>query len=374
MDCFLAKDAALKWLEVPSVYHIKRDELYELDEESFHFLKKCSSPEGCSAERNEFVDYCLDEKILTGSPVSRRDTPLRQSPIPSLRYLELQITDRCNLRCRHCYIGEKGRNELSPSQISAVLGEFEEMQGLRVLVTGGEPLLHSRFPEINAMLPEFSSRKILFTNGMKLDRDVLKGLNVHEIQISIDGLEHGHDMLRGKGTFRAAMEGVRRSLDSGFGVSISTMVHAGNLSEFDAMEELFRGMGIRDWTVDVPCATGDLTENKELQLTPLQGGKYLGYGWGDGLHGSTPGFACGLHLASVTADGTISRCTFYRDRPAGLIEGGLLEGWGRIRPVRLEELKCDCGHIETCRGGCRYRAELLGDPFGKDLYRCGLLL
>ncbi len=374
MNYFLTAGAVLKWLEAPSVYHIKKDELYELDDRAFEFLKKCSSDYGGNAKDSEFIDYCLNEVILTVDKVSIKRPPLIKSPVPSLRYLELQITDRCNLRCRHCYIEDdvNTQHELSPSQVKRILHEFEEMQGLRVLITGGEPLLHSRFEEINKMFPEFSVRKVLFTNGTLLNEKILKNLNVDEIQISIDGLDNAHDLLRGKGTFKTAMGVVKRSIDSGFEVSISTMVHSKNLEDFNEMERLFKNTGIKDWTVDVPCITGRLKENIEFQINPELSGKYLRYGYGDGLHASAAGFACGLHLMSIMADGKVSKCTFYSDKAVGRIEDGLRECWQRIRPIRLDELKCDCEHIESCRGGCRYRAELLGDPLGKDLYRCAL--
>jgi len=41
-----------------------------------------------------------------------------------------------------------------------------------------------------------------------------------------------------------------------------------------------------------------------------------------------------------------------------------------IKLLSLDELKCDCEYIESCRGGCKYRAELFDDPFVKDLDRC----
>jgi radical SAM protein with 4Fe4S-binding SPASM domain len=372
MKYFLAQDVVLKWLETPSVYHMKNDDLYELDDNSFAFLRKCTSDRGCDADDSEFIDYCLREGILTKDKVSMKRPPLIKSPDPSLRYLELQITNKCNLKCKHCFIGDNSSSELSVSQIRNILKELEEMQGLRVLITGGEPLTHSRFKGINDMLPEFFLRKVLFTNGLLLNKKLLEKLNVDEIQVSIDGLENAHDSLRGKGTFRSAIKAVSRALDSNFEVSISTMVHPGNLEDFDKMERLFKDIGIKDWTVDVPCITGRLEENSKFQIDPQTGGKYLGYGYGEGLHSGATGFACGLHLMAVTADGRISKCTFYYDRPVGSIKDGLRKCWQRIRPIRLDELKCDCNYIELCRGGCRYRAMLLGDPFGRDLYKCNL--
>jgi radical SAM protein with 4Fe4S-binding SPASM domain len=372
MKYFLSGNAVLKRLEIPSVYNIKSDELYELDRDSFDFLKKCASETGCSNNDNKFTDYCLNEGILTEKKAILKRPPLIKSSFPSLRYLELQITDKCNLRCRHCYIGDKGSIELSSDSIRAILQEFEEMQGLRVLITGGEPLLHSRFHEINRMLPDFFIRKILFTNGLLLSNEILKCLNVHEIQISIDGLENAHDYLRGKGSFRSVMDAIRRSNDAGFEVSVSTMIHPKNLNDFDEMDELFNNIGIKDWTVDIPCLTGRLKENPDLYISPEQGGKYLKYGHEGGLHSGTSGYACGLHLMSVMSNGNVAKCTFYADKPVGTIEEGLAECWKRIKPIKLSELKCNCKHIEVCRGGCRYRAELAGDPLGKDLYRCFL--
>jgi radical SAM protein with 4Fe4S-binding SPASM domain len=110
--------------------------------------------------------------------------------------------------------------------------------------------------------------------------------------------------------------------------------------------------------------------NTEFQISPEIGGRYLKYGYGGGLHTANPGFACGLHLMAVMADGKVAKCTFYSDNAIGRVEEGLETCWQRIRPIRLGELKCDCNFVESCRGGCRYRAGLSGDLCGKDLYRC----
>ena len=370
MDYFLSPDAVLKRLEIPSIYHVKKDDLYELDEKSFRFLKKCAAGKGCSSKEREFIDYCLGEGLLTENMFLLKRPSVLKSPVPSLRYLELQITDRCNLRCKHCYIGDNIFSELSVKQIETILGEFEAMQGLRVMITGGEPLMHGSFQKINAMLPGFFVRKVLFTNGLLLDQSLLKILNVDEIQISIDGLEDAHDALRGKGTFKKALHAVEQAVGSGFEVSIATMVHNKNLGDFDKMDRIFGKMGIKDWTVDIPCLTGRLRDNPDFMIPPEVGGKYLKYGHGEGLHGGAGGYACGLHLMAVMSDGRIAKCSFYGDKPVGSIKEGLRECWRKIKPLRLADLQCDCDAVEICRGGCRYRASQQGNPLGKDLYKC----
>ena len=258
MRYFLSNGASIKRLEAPSVYHMASDELYELDDEGASALIAAAGPDGAEFPDGEFMRYCLGEGILAPDGPRGPHPPIMQSPTPSLRYLELQVTDRCNLRCGHCYLGNGGRTDLAPERIRRVLREFEGMQGLRVMLTGGEPLMHPHFDEINRMLSEFGLRFVLFTNGTLCDRKRLSLLNAHEIQVSIDGMRQAHDSLRGAGSYDKAMAAIREALGMGMQVSVSTMVHRGNLGEFDAIDRLFVSLGIRDWTVDVPVIRGAL--------------------------------------------------------------------------------------------------------------------
>ena len=379
---YLSASCALKLIESPCVYDIGRDELYEVDEAAFAWLKRASGEEGAETPAEEdFLQFCLDEGIITPEPVRVTRAEALQSPVPSLRYLELQMTNRCNLRCRHCFVGDPERIDMPLESLKKVLDEFQHMQGLRLLITGGEPTLHNEFARFNDMLPSYRFRKILFTNGQSLDDELLLHLHVDEIQVSIDGLEKGHDALRGKGTYRRALGSAERAMQHGFPVSIATMVHRENLDEFTAMDALFRDMSVTDWTVDIPSSSGFLTENRDLIVSPEEAGRYLAFGFGGGLHGGGPGFACGLHLASVLADGRICKCAFYGDQPVGSVGEGLTLAWGRIRPVPLDELACHdmrCEHLESCRGGCRFRAEMMSEDGGnaaqdraaRDLYKC----
>ncbi|MEJ2254754.1 MAG: radical SAM protein, partial [Nitrospirota bacterium] len=368
MRTFLAPRVALKRLEFPALYDPASDELYELDEEAFRFLSACASEEGCEAPGGEVLSHCLKEGILLPSPhrAQGRRPSLHASGDPSLRYLELQLTRRCNLRCGHCFLGAPSPEDLSVRTLRRVLDEFEEMQGLRVILTGGEPLLHPDFQKINELLPRYALRTVLLTNGVLPGKGVLRGLHVHELQVSLDGLHASHDALRGEGTFGKALGTIEEALRTGFHVSVSTMVHARNLGDFAEMEKLLRSLGVREWTVDVPAPEGRMRGNLDFELPPEVAGPYLAYGYGEGLHGGgREGYACGLHLMSVTAGGLAAKCSFYAGRPVGHVEEGLRTCWERIRPVRLKELVCaSCPEGDACRGGCRYRAALAGDPLG----------
>ncbi|MCX8031361.1 MAG: radical SAM protein [Thermodesulfovibrionales bacterium] len=378
MKYFLGNNLTLKWLEEKYLYDIKKDELYEVDDEAFDFLKSCIL-EGCSEENvpEEFIDFCKENMILVDTPYLREVPPITKSPTPSLRYLELQITDKCNLRCKHCYLDRSENNELSVKSIKNILDEFTEMQGLRVMITGGEPLVHNNFKQINEILSLYPIRKILFTNGLLLSRELLTHLNFDEIQFSIDGLQKGHEALRGKGTFTSVINKLKEAKKLSIDVSVATMVHSENVDEFEEMEQFFKELGVKDWTVDIPTPVGNLANNTSFCLPPHIAGKYLNYGFGENYHASKPGYACGLHLLSILANGSVAKCAFYKHSTVGYITEGLKNIWSKMEPIKLENLECkelSCPEINNCRGGCRYRATFFSennaDNSKKDIYKC----
>jgi len=369
----LSTDCFLKRLENPCVYNITTDELYETNEEAFEFLELCDGSHRIAELKyeEEFVEWCLNEGLLKlTSKGSQRHFILEAAPCPSLRYLELQITARCNLKCLHCYLGEARKIDMPVNTILAGLEEFEKMQGLRLLISGGEPLLHPDFWIINGLLPQFGFRSILMTNGTLVDRQTAEKLNVHEVQISLDGLEHSHDIVRGRGTYKKAINAIKELRRQGKDVSVATMVHAYNLNDFPKLKKLFAEMGIKEWNVDVPSIAGKMAENKELQVPYHEAAPLLEHSFGGGLYTSAPGYACGAHLCTVMPDGDVAKCGFFSEYPAGNIRDGLGNCWERITHIALHELECRCSFIEECRGGCRYRAKLEKDIYSPDPVQC----
>ena len=369
----IAPHCYLKRLEEPCLYNIENDELYELSEEAYQFLLKCSHGEYVfpKKEDEEFIQYCLSENLiaLSETPVKQGGIPF-PSPIPSLRYLEFQITDRCNLRCRHCYIGDSLNQDLPFEKILKILKEFEEIQGLRLLLSGGEPLLHPRFWEINEVLRDHAFRSVLLSNGTFITKEIAKRLHVHEVQVSLDGMKEGHESIRGKGVFEKTLHAIDHLQEADIRVSIATMIHRENLNQFDSLSSLIQSKNIKEWNVDLPCITGRMEENRDLWVSPEEAGPFLPYGYGGGLHTSEKNATCGAHLCAILPNGKVAKCGLFSKEPVGSIEEGLRICWERIPRIELKELACNCSVMEECRGGCRYRAKLQGDIFKPDLFQC----
>lgn len=367
-----------KRLEAPSLYDSRTDDLYELDDAGFALLRRCDGSRTLKelAPDPDFLATCLGDGLLelAEAPVPRRLPPDAPAPRPSLRYLELQLTRRCNLACRHCCLGPAESADLPLDGALSALAQLEEAQGLRALLTGGEPLLYPWFWDLDERLPDLALRLVLLTNGTLLTPPVARRLHVHEVQVSLDGLEDAHDRLRGPGTYRRARAALEALAEAGVPASVATMVHRANLGDFDALARELEDLGVREWGIDVPCAAGNWSASPEGAVSPEEAAPCLAHAFGGSYHGGGSRSGCGEHLAAVTPDGTVLRCGFFPNEPLGSVAEGLRAAWGRRRPWDLGGSRCAaCEAFDECGGGCRYRAGAAAapDPFLCAAYGVG---
>ncbi len=380
-------NCSLKKTEHPILYNFLDDELFELDKEAFELLKCCTGRnplkeilKGCPGRTSggmEILDYLFKE----GCIVDERDDnapnrfQVKDNKTPSLRYLQLHITGNCNLNCLHCYLGEKENVDMELKAAKKVIEEFGEI-GWKLLLTGGEPLLNKNFWEILDFASQFPIRIELLTNGTLITKEIATRLEgkVHVVQISLDGLEAGHDMLRGKGCFKMATRGIKNAVRY-MPVSVATIIHAGNLGEFEKLGKFLEGLGVSEWSLDIPTPTGNMAEN--LALLPEMDEAvriYKRYGFTSGVHQGDEDLSCGSHICSINVHGDVTKCGFFSTPVGNIRSSTLMDCWRRITRdyiPKLEELECrECKYLLECRGGCRYRASLDTGFLGNDPFLC----
>jgi len=369
----LSPECALKRLEQYYVYHIGHDDLYEINEEAFHFLQKCDirAHSKWFEPDPSFIKYCIEEGLLehrSGS-LSKKVWP-DTAPLPSLRYLEWLVTRKCNLRCNHCYLGEPEDIEFPEELIEPLLEQFSAMQGLRVLVSGGEPTLYKHFQYLNDIIDQYPLRFVLLTNGVTINPSFANGLKFQEVQISLDGMRKGHEAIRGSGTFSRVLSAMESIKNAGLDLSIATMIHRENLSDWDEMRRLIERYEVKDWNIDYPCNCGRWELHPDLFVEEKIASEFMKYGIGGSYHGNDYGWTCGRHLAGVLPNGDVCRCALYSDVVLGNVITGLRQAWEHVQHIPIAMTSCrDCVHVDQCGGGCRYRA---GDPYAKDLVMCAL--
>lgn len=136
--------------------------------------------------------------------------------------IAFKLTNRCDLRCSHCYqwsdVGyhrsllreDKGR-DLSLDVIAKVLAATRTLRS-NVFLWGGEPLVYRDWDGLVALLAAEERWTSVCTNGTMIERrlDSLLRISQHlEMSISIDGFESEHDRLRGQGSFAKTLSGLR---------------------------------------------------------------------------------------------------------------------------------------------------------------------
>ena len=187
------------------------------------------------------------------------------------------ITDACDQRCSHCYIyGEDRQKEpetASSADLVRILDKclaFCEQRSVRpsFCITGGDPLLHPDFWSFTELLHQIGAPFHIMGNPFHLTVDVckkLKKLGCRQYQMSIDGLEKTHDMLRKPGSYRETMDKIALLNKTGLPSAIMTTVSRTNMAELpDIIREMAKAeVGI--YAFSRYCPTGP---DKEVGIKP----------------------------------------------------------------------------------------------------------
>jgi hypothetical protein len=89
----------------------------------------------------------------------------------------LEITRRCDLNCDYCYQINDPKSNKPILQIERELIEILRLRKTdTVLITGGEPLLHSELGQIVKMVKSYRVKPVLLTNGFRLTEQKVKAL------------------------------------------------------------------------------------------------------------------------------------------------------------------------------------------------------
>ena len=65
-----------------------------------------------------------------------------------MKNLTIELTNKCNSRCIHCYKDEKNSIEVPLDMIIKIIDQAYELNVFQITLTGGDPLLHSNIVEI----------------------------------------------------------------------------------------------------------------------------------------------------------------------------------------------------------------------------------
>lgn len=329
---------------------------------------------------------------------------------PNSFHLQWHLTERCNLKCKHCYT--KGHSEeLGTKDLFVILEQYVELikaWGLdknekqrKLSLSGGEPLLRKDFfkllERINRNEENFTSITVM-SNGLAINDKVakkFKDLEISNVQISVDGLEENNDKIRGRGNFRKAMDGVRKLVDNGVPVGMSMTINKDNANDLEGLINSVSNMGVKYFGVSrlVPIGRGkglkmlDPLETKKLyeRIMTLrrewkEKGIRINTHCSDSLwfledpNYETHGCSAGYDSFSILANGDVVPCRRLPIKVGNVLENTLFEIWYSskvlwdIRNRNMINSECrKCEIFEKCYGGSKCIANgYFGSPFAPD--------
>lgn len=193
----------------------------------------------------------------------------------------LALTHRCNLRCRHCYLGNRTEQhklralEQDTAAVKASLDEWAAAGCFHLVLTGGDPMMRNDFADIYRHAAEQGIFVTVFCDGMLVtDRIVglFKEWPPRSVEISIYGAtaETYERVTRVPGSHARAWKGIHRLLAIGVRVMLKTVVLTLNQHELQAMAAQAEDLGC-DFRFDsavFPCLPDNGREPLDVRVSP----------------------------------------------------------------------------------------------------------
>ena len=158
------------------------------------------------------------------------------------------ITDRCHMRCVHCYLHHRKEAELNTQEALHVLDELANAGTLNLTLTGGEPFVRPDLYELLQRATELRFAMRLFTTAMHIDdvwADRLAELGIFRVEVSVySGIAADHDAVtKLAGSWERTIAGVRRLRERGIAVTLKTPVMRFNFESYRTLFPLCEELG-----------------------------------------------------------------------------------------------------------------------------------
>ena len=177
-----------------------------------------------------------------------------------IRDLRISVIDRCNFRCPYCmpetkfhanYQFLKRQECLSYGEIQRIASAAVGLGVTKLRLTGGEPLLDKKIPDLIARLSKLSGVDdfALTTNGMLLApiATTLADAGLQRVTISLDSIDEGtfRSMSGNRGDLTKVLQGIEAAEKAGLTpIKINVVVQYGvNDHQIIDLLQHFRGSG-----------------------------------------------------------------------------------------------------------------------------------
>lgn len=315
-----------------------------------------------------------------------------------LQILEIEVTNRCNLNCKHCYVDKGKIADLPQKLVQSVITQSNELGINRMVFTGGEPLLYPGLFDLAGFARSIGVPEVaLLTNGLLINEKTIDELKIFsEIQLSVDVPPKRKGVLREEYASRLA-EKIDILKGNGLNVTIFATLSKGILPFIDELVNFSRAknlnLGLNRLFPIRPELKAECLSPTELKqvltkissfnidarigcsdpLLFLVDKKRMQYYSSLVKPGIKGGCIAGIAAMYITSLGEVYPCPFLQVTSGNIFNKTLKDIWENSEyfhalrdRFKIEGYCHECEYVDYC-GGCRAASFInYGNIFGSD--------
>lgn len=276
----------------------------------------------------------------------------------------LELTNRCNERCGHCYLPsfkDDVNKILSLDQWYTVLEDLRKAGTLFLILMGGEAMLNPHFWSILKRASDLNFHVSMISNGLKIQSlevaTRLKKEGMVNVTLSLYSAHPDiHDkMTRVKGSHQKTLNAIEYCRQAGLQVTINCLIGKENIDTIFDLEDwaLQQDLMMKFDPMITPKLNGDMSPTRE-RATEEQLKKYYAEKikrWPNGRPTSSgesqQDYVCnaGRGKCAVTYNGDLLACIEIREPLGNLFQNSFAELWQNHTAQKWRSVKWS--HIEN---------------------------
>lgn len=306
-------------------------------------------------------------------------------------------TNKCNLKCSHCYrdSGKEFEGELTTKEAKLLIDQIAAAHFKIMIFSGGEPLMREDIFDLISYASQAGLRPVLGTNGTLISKEKaeqLKKAGIAAVGISLDSLEaQKHNKFRGSNeAFRDTIYGMKNCREAGIRFQIHTTVMDWNKSEIIDLTDFAVAMGASAHHIFFLVPTGrgkdikdELLNSQEyedlltsimkkqqhidIEIKPTCAPQFIRIAQSLDMDiRFKRGCLAGISYCIINPRGDVQACAYLEEIAGNVKEKSFNEIWKNsslFNKLRTQEYSGTCGsckYKKSC-GGCRARAAYYND-------------
>ena len=369
------------------IYSKKGTKSYILNDAAYRQVKLAIDKDNTSPLSPANAKFLREKGVIYES--NEINNPVCVISDMNLCRLFVQLTNRCNLRCKHCFVESDMTKDdyLTYGRIIKVVNDAVDLGINRIDFTGGEVLTKPYFLDVLRYLDtqpvsyNFFSNLTLANDNVIEELAKLKGLT--SIITSIDYLEpKRHNNFRGgEMAFERTLHAITRLNQKNVKVIVNTMVMDDNRDSLGDLVEFFINQGVEthfDTIIDCGRAKCDQRHNLDADKNIECIRQAISLIADKGISVDNAAGACGVSdtLIFLHYSGKYMLCPgLTSDISDKYVLGtDMRKAWEKSRELHLRCSHIDCEKYDQCSQGCRMRALVdTGSDKGEDPMMCKMM-